>query len=345
MADPTRNNPSQTPEQPVRLPDGLSRAALIRAAADGEGDAVGVLNSGRPGDASEAAADQESLHQALAFEQDLRKAVARSMTDLEPMPTALRQQVLDRLNREYEAHDERSGGVTSPPPALPMSLAESKRDALQPGSDARSRLSIFSRFAAIAAVLLLGTTVIFYGIQQMGGAADPSQQASIAAVSNQLQFVQREHDRCAESGSNAFASKIVATGIEESRIFAEQQLGCGGKRLAEAISRMQDVGYSFVGVGPCKVPGGGKSLHALFTPTESNASLQPVSVFLLENPGKECGKTKSGVCYSCPNATRQGKPAMLWRDNNLMVFVHSSSQQSVDYIRAAYHAPDSVQPL
>lgn len=328
MADITPRNPNQSDPQPVRLPEDLSRAALIRAAADAEGNAADRLDSGNGSDT------------AMAFERDLREAVSRAMAEPAHAPQGLRDRILASFDREYAQHSASESDAI--PAALP--ITEHKH----PDRFGRklSMMALFPRFAAIAAVLALSATLVYIGSQQFSNSAAPqSQTIAATSVANQLQFVQREHNRCSDVSSGAFASKIVVTNIDDCRAYAQTQLGCGGPRLAEAIERMGTAGYTLVGVGPCKVPGGGKSLHALFTPVDASAGLTPVSVFLLESPGEGCKNAKPGVCYSCPKSLETGKPAMLWRDGNLMVFVHSASEASIQSVRAAYSAPDAVESL
>lgn len=318
MADHTPNNPNPHTQQPTQLPEGLSDAARIRAIADGE------LAPGEIGETP-----------GVAFERELRQAVSRAMSEPQAAPAGLRESILARL--EQEARDE----------PIPFAEAKPTRDA---GIHRSSLFSgILPRFMAIAAVLLLSATAIYLGTQQFGGSqpgfAAEGQELNLQTVSSQLQFVQREHDRCADINSGNFTSKIVATSLDDARAFAESRLGCGGARLADAIERMRASGYEFIGVGGCSVPGGGKSVHALFTPTQWSDKLHPVSLFLLESPGAGCKDAKAGVCYSCPNAKREGKPSMMWRDENLLVFIHADSPQSIDIARTACHAPDAVKSL
>ncbi|MFI4854146.1 MAG: hypothetical protein ACIAQF_04090 [Phycisphaerales bacterium JB065] len=318
MADHTPNNPNPHPQQPTQLPDGLSDAARIRAIADGE------LAPGETGDAS-----------GVAFERELRQAVARAMSEPQAAPAGLRESILARL--EQEAQEE----------PIPFAEAKPTRDA------GIHRSSLFSgflpRLMAIAAVLILSTAAIYLGAQQF--ASTPSnlptngQGLNLQTVSSQLQFVQKEHNRCSDISTGNFTSKIKATDPDDARAFAESRLGCGGARLADAIERMRASGYEFIGVGACSVPGGGKSVHALFTPTQWSDKLHPVSLFLLESPGAGCKDAKAGVCYSCPKAKQEGKPSMMWRDENLIVFIHADSPQSIDVARTACHAPDAVKSL
>ena len=321
MADHTPHNPNRPAEQPTRLPDGLSRAARIRALADGE------IARDDP-----RASEFDGADQAVEFERNLRDTVSRAMAEPTQAPASLREQILARFEAEHAADDR------------PISFSEHKHQA-----DRRSTalFSFLPRLAAVAAVLLLSATVLWIGVQQFSNSAPADGQAlNIQTVSSQLQFVQREHNRCSDIASGNFTSKIVATNIDEARAFAETQLGWGGTRLAEAIARMDEIGYSFVGVGACAVPGGGNSIHALFNPHADRAdSIKPVSVFLLESPGEGCKDAEPGICYSCPKAKERGKPAVLWRDENLIVFVHSDSEQSVENARTAYVAPESVQSL
>jgi hypothetical protein len=329
MADYTTPNPNQSEPQPTRLPDGMSDAAKIRAAADFEGG----IEADR-GDA-----------RAIDFERELRQAVSRAMAEPTQAPAGLRERILAGFDAEYtQQHGHEPDLATQPRTSQPLLPAEHK-----PRSTVDRRPAIFTlfpRFAAIAAVLVLSGSLIYLGSQQFSG-VQPQQGQTIAAstVANQLQFVQREHNRCSDISSGAFSAKIVATGLEESQAYAQTQLGCGGPRLAQAIAHMEDAGFSLVGVGPCMVPGGGKSLHALFNPISGDSALQPVSIFLLESPGEGCKDAKPGVCYSCPKSNATGKPVMLWRDGNLMVFAHSASERSLDSVRSAYEAPETVESL
>lgn len=330
MADFTPHNPNQSDPQPIRLPEALSRAALIRAAADAEGDASGRLSHD----------SDHATESAIAFERTLREAVSRAMSEPVSAPEGLRERILAGFDREFA----RNHTTESPDTPTPLPMVEPRHRARS--ARKTSLAAYLPRFAAIAAVLALSASLLYIGSQQFFAPPTPQGQTIAASsVASQLQFVQREHNRCSDVSSGAFASKIVATDIEDCRTYAESQLGCGGPRLAEAIERMNTAGYSLVGVGPCKVPGGGRSLHALFTPTDAAAGLTPVSVFLLESPGEGCAKAKPGVCYSCPKSLQTGKPAMLWRDGNLMVFVHSASESSIQSVRTAYSAPDTMESL
>ena len=313
MADQNPHNPN---DQTAQLPSDLSDAARVRAIADGE------LAPENAGDAE----------RAVGFERELRSAVSRAMSEPAAAPAGLREQILARLDAEHAADDR------------PISFTEHKHQAERESS---ALFSLLPRFAAIAAVLLLSATVLWVGVQQFSGSTPAGPEGlSLQTVSSQLQFVQREHDRCSDIGSGNFTPKIVATDVQQAREFAESQLGCGGERLAAAIARMDESGYSFIGVGACAVPGGGRSVHALFVPQADRPdSVQPVSVFLLESPGGGCKGAEPGVCYSCPIAKESGEPAMLWRDENLIGFVHSDSEQSVENLRTAYVAPEAVQSL
>jgi len=321
MADHTTPNPNQPEPQPTRLPDGMSNTAKIRAAADFEGG------------------DDRDSSQAIAFERELRQAVSRAMAEPSRAPEGLRERILASFDQEYASQHEPASTASSPS----MLLSEHKP---QPVSERQPSIyALFPRFAAIAAVLVLSGSLIYLGAQQFFGPQLQSQTIAASTVANQLQFVQREHSRCSDIASGAFSAKIVATGLEESQAYAQSQLGCGGPRLAQAIAYMEAAGFSLVGVGPCKVPGGGKSLHALFNPTSTDESLKPVSVFLLESPAEGCKNAKPGVCYACPKSTASGRPAMLWRDGNIMVFAHSVSESSLESVRSAYAAPDVIESL
>jgi hypothetical protein len=318
MADHTPNNLQPDPQQPTQLPDGLSDAARVRAFADAE-------MSSKP-----------SSESGVAFEQNLRVAVGRVMSEPQAAPADLRAKILARFDAEY----------ADQPISFEQRAVESKQQSPRPSGGLRALLP---RFAALAAVLLLSGAAIFLGSRQFApsnnGQLAVAEGLSIQTVSSQLQFVQREHSRCSDITSGIFTSKIEATEPDEARAFAEARLGCGGARLEVAIAKMVESGYRFIGVGACAVPGGGKSVHALFTPADATSALRPVSVFLLESPGEGCKDAMPGVCYSCPKAKDAGKPSMLWRDQNLIVFVHSESVQSVDIARDAYMAPDAIQSL
>ncbi len=318
MADHTPHNANPHAQQPTQLPDGLSDAARIRAMADGE------IASARGDDSS-----------AIAFERELRQAVARAMSEPQAAPAGLREKILARFDQEAQN--------------APISFAEAKV-AQRPAPKRSALLSGFlPRLAAIAAVLVLSASAVYLGTQQFGGSqpgvAAAEQGLNLQTVSSQLRFVQTEHNRCSDIGTGNFTSKIEATNLEEARAFAEARLGCGGARLADTIERMQSAGYSFIGVGACAVPGGGKSVHALFAPVQQSADLYPVSIFLLESPGAGCKDAEPGVCYSCPKAKQQGKPSMMWRDENLIVFIHADSLQSIEVARTATQAPAVTQSL
>ena len=82
-------------------------------------------------------------------------------------------------------------------------------------------------------------------------------------------FAAREHTRC--SDESVLDGKLVSHGADlaEARVFLARHLNRSPDRIR--IPDFSDRGYEFVGVAPCRVPGGLPSAHAVWRSTTPEA--------------------------------------------------------------------------
>ena len=271
------------------------RAALIRAAADGE------LTDAQ---ASKLADFDGSARSRIAFEQGLRGAVASAMGGVET-PAGLRDRV------------------------LATARAASDEDRLAENLESRSVETRDRSFwngqgrlvGAIAAVLMLAVGAFF--VTQMapsgfgGGADGTAYRTSLA------RFVTAEHERTLDESSAH--KKHVFTNVNDAVEKTGSDLGaapsvppCGGQT-------------KFRGAAPCHLPGKGPSAHFQFA-VEAGEGAEPrtVSLFVRKDGGElpiEEGRAYRVNTEACDV---EGVAIYVWRARGLMyTFVSSGAHGSI----------------
>lgn len=329
MTDPTRDIP---PRAEPALPEDLSDAGLLRAAADGElaPDVAPALRARLETlRAADPAADARIGHERV-----LREAVGRALAEPATAPAGLQ----DRLVRAFA--DE---PLVGPAPESSDDLSIAPETVGSPLGDTRSRTfwAGAGSWLAVAAVLALAVGVIF-SANRAGGPA-PTAEAGIIPA-NLRTFVEEEHEQtCVKvphPGAGTFEA-TTATGLAElSR--ATFAVAAGGAALppalAQGVDRLERSGFRFVGASSCSGPDGSGSVHALFESDDRPPVL--VSLFTLRSPAgmKICEK----MCYtdSCDN---DGKPEIVaWRVGTFHHLLYSDDRPAIETARVALGAPAAV---
>lgn len=212
-----------------RLPERLTRAQAIRAAADGE-------------------APMEAVAPEDAPRVDFERALRRVVDDTAPRagaPADLRAKV----QQIFREHDTPTGVVT------PASGADTR----EPSFWRRS-----SRWLATAAVLALCAAAVFMSLRNGSNGPFGGHQAAVQAAS----FVERENDACAVI-SERFERKFQARTPEQARELAQEMFEKTPGALLKTDDALAAVGYRFAGFGRCAVPGPGRSAHLVYHHTQS----------------------------------------------------------------------------
>lgn len=218
--------------------------STIRAYADGELEAAEA-------EAVRAAVEADpDLAARVRFEQDLRQRVGSVMSEAPSAPAGLREQILA--------------------PAPVASITPEGRSWLAGPTRAN--------FAAVAAVLVLVTGAIMLGIfgPQIDrlGIESPAEQL----VGDTALYVDGEHINCASDP----AHRERKLGWTE-RAEASEALGMhlGGCRVE--VPDLTELGFDFVGCGPCALPGPTTSGHLLYVRDDRTAA---ASIFVVAEQGQ-----------------------------------------------------------
>jgi hypothetical protein len=304
----TEHRPDTSPDDGV-LPEGLPVAALLRALADGErlSDRDAQRLSDRP-EAERAHDDRR-----IAFERSLREAVAQTLGAAEDAraPQGLQASVLAALRAEPD-----DGVVRS-------SLGDTR---------SRSFWAPIGRFAAVAAVLALAAGVVFSGLRATTGPNPANQRASLVAS-----FVHQQHESCPNSG------KFTATSLDEALSAAARELGHTPDAFDKEIRALEGVGYQFVGLGACRVPGDGASVHLYFRSAEPDGP--HISLFIQLEPADFDAVDGHDRCYIRDCSKGGPNKLVLWQEGDLVHYLCTSDDEALAVAQASFGAPDDLTPL
>lgn len=129
------------------------------------------------------------------------------------------------------------------------------------------------------------------------------------------------------------------------------------------IDALAERGYAFAGLGPCRVPGPGKSVHLIYRATDNPAAL-PVSLFIQKLPpdtpeltAEQTRQLKKDTCLlvsgkPCPEATDKREQVdtddastarlVIWRDGGFMYYLFVPDTEMRDAAREALGAPEQA---
>ncbi|GAB4554933.1 MAG: hypothetical protein Tsb0013_17630 [Phycisphaerales bacterium] len=296
-------------------PSQLNDAARLRALADGE------IPRERAGEVDD---------RRLAFESALKDSVARVMGEDVRAPEALRASVAAMFAAEHATEH-----ATEDVPDVLVAA----------GVDTTDR-SFWSggagRWLPIAAVLALVITLVGVGASSFLTPQTVNSQFTVTRASNVIEFVPSAHTYTITCDPATFAEKFTQVSIDDAVTYAGTYLGGVTGDLRTKLVSLDKAGFRFVGMGPCAVPGEGKSVHAYF---EHEATGTGVSVFIqqLDEPGfdKMCEKHCFGA--SCEDGA--AKNLYVWKCSGYLHYLYSPDAEVTESARAAMDAPSKVASL
>lgn len=221
----------------------MSRAVLLRAAADDELDSMGADALQR--DLSEHPEDAARIE----FERELRKAFSRAMSsETAVVPADLRLRVVAMMG-------------TTPERDMAESLGARHEPANRQPSDPRRRRRARATWlvGALALIVLVGLGIQLSGVLRSPTFAESPERARLALAG----FLGTEHRRCALD-DRALKRKMTEYQLSEAPAKYQKLLG------AElSVANVEQAGYAFLGAGQCVVPGSGASVHLVFRDTDA----------------------------------------------------------------------------
>lgn len=287
----------------------LGEAAQIRALADGE---LGPAEAGQV--LEQAGADGPGR---VAFEQSLRGAVARIMSEGASAPADLRERILAQAHEDAYTDSEIDHHDTAP---LQMRV---------------SRRPPWSLLIAATVALTAGAAVLMRGgLMWTSSTPQQGQTAQVAQVTRLASFVSAQHDKCALF-SEHFKRKMVARTEAEATAAAVELLDRVPHVLDLRATRLAQAGYEFAGLGRCGVPGKGRSAHLMYR--SQTADAPTVSLFVQEDLGSL--PLEDGRFYCCRQAESKGTSLTLWREDGLVYYLFTPRLDDAEHARAAFGAP------
>ncbi len=313
MVDHTNPNPN-SPFSPSQFGDHpISGPQWIRAAADGEADGLT-----RPSDLP------SDVDARLVFDRTLRDYCSRTSGSVK-CPDSVRQAVMSAMAAE-----------SLTPAGAPSGMAD-HRPITTPMGDTRSRSfwAGVGRFGAIAAVVVLGASLIYKGVSTgTGGHALPIPQASLLAS-----FVEDRHEHC-PTNTKDMVAEFAAHTEEAARAACLEHLGIEPPHLIAAIRSMRNASFEFVGLALCDVPGQGPSVHLMFRATNE---LAPARASLFIQRDSEQLNIRSSACYltGCP---KRGQ-LIAWRTEGFVNYLYACTAPALASARNTLSVPAAEKPL
>lgn len=306
-----------TEQFPYNSPGDWPRSTRLRARADGE----------FPDDppVSDESADQAGDQARIAFEQGLRESVNRVM-GADAAPDGLRERLLTAMRAEADAS---AASVTV--------AGAGDEGVLRPAmGDTRDR-SFWARSApqwlAAAAAIALAVTLVVAGINRVTGPApdSPFTIREAAAVSS---YVTRAHESCSDFGAY-YERKFSLRTIDEAVEHVDDYLSFVPEDLRGKLERLEDAGFTFAGLGPCAIPGEGRSVHLIYRP--ANESRSTLSLFI-----QETGERVEGMCqehcFTADCDTSDGR-LVVWKCDGALHYLYAKDAASLEAARTAMKAP------
>lgn len=273
--------------------------------------------------------------QRMAFERDLRAAVARAMGDAASPPT-LRERIIDAIR----AH---KGGLSAAE-RLRMVRPEDHPTVYRARPALRKQLWLAAAAAMVIVVGLLAMNP--GGMIRWGPPVIASSGVPVNRITRFVSFTVDQHEGCA-GFERHFKRKMTARTQADAIRTAIEILSKVPSVLELRSADLAAAGYHFAGLGPCAVPGRGRSVHMLYKPDPSIAPGAPVvSLFAQEDVGDLPFATDA--CFS--NAPRDeaerasgGVTVTVWRKNGLIFYLVAPPLPSE--IRRAFDAPEEERSL
>ncbi len=299
-------------------PSPLGPASLLRAAADHEltPEQERLLEAHLQANP----ADQAGIE----FERALRTAVGRTMGH-ERAPADLAERIAHAIHADdsQETRHDRKGvlpvndsGVETPPPVVEIIAARTRQ---------RSFWTTLGGRLAVAAALVLAVGGLWYVSTNLGQ-QPPIESWSPSAKVQLAGFLSDEHMRC--DNPDYAAGKFTARDKDEIA-------GCCLTILDQApeLEQLFENGATLIGLGPCRVPGDGRSVHMqILMPVDESGLIQStVSLFMQQSIG-QAGKV-AGQTFDLQEARDLGFVVDVWEKGGLIYYLVCDSVQAAKAAR------------
>lgn len=306
---------------------------LLRAYADGELPAEEAIR------VEGQLAREPHWHNWLEAERRLRDRVDHTMR-VAAAPAELRERIVAEL--ATEVHRESAADPIMTETAAPAAANRDDRavDAERPGLLA-ALIALFSRqhhmrvsAPAVALTVIFVMAVVLFGIfgpqvDRPGGQPLWQPNALLAAAA---EHVSREHDRCA-GNEEALLSKLVAMTDADAAVCLQSHLGVESVTVFD----LSELGYRFVGVGYCSMPGVDRSAHLMYRRNVPGEPKSMMSIFVVPNDGLYPAKCSEDV-------RKEGRwSGVCGGQGCTKTILHGSDDQLVYFLACGY--PEQVKQV
>ncbi len=248
----------------------------------------------------------------------LRRAADGELTrdDSEAFERSLHERPEDRARVEFERSLRAGVGRVMGAERAPRGLRERIVASLRAGSQTSGRpRSVLRRYAfvpvAAAAALLLTSAAMFLLPEGPPPPAPAGQPWRADFGARLVGFVEREHNSCAAFGAHQ-RGKMKFKDPAAAEAALRRLVGAAPKAIV-----LEDIGYTFVGLGPCAVPGGAPSAHMIYRSSDGQGPA--LSVFVQRDDGQvnvEFGRRLAAGCTdACPDRV------YIWREGGLVHYL------------------------
>jgi len=291
---------------------GSDLARLIRSSVDGEltreeEQALLAHLEREPGDAAR-----------VEFERELKSAVGRSMRGAYAAPPGLRDRVQAAISGEEAAR---------PQPVVEVMAARTRERSFWRGTA--------GRLVAAAAVIAIafGTWTVFRPGLQGQVFTEPEGRVQLAG------FLTREHRFCDEDKDFA-ARKLICRDPARLSENCEQWIG-----TSVPLAQLFEGPVRLVGMGPCAVPGRGRSVHMQMELQQvGDPSQAMASLFIQEGSAGE--ELRTSEVYRLDEGG-DGVTITVWRDEttNLVFYLVCEGQEGTETAREVLGVAPPTQSL
>lgn len=300
---------------------GVSVAALIRLAADGEISA-----------AQERLLEIElerdpALGRRIEAEQRLRASVERSFASGPAAPAGLRERVASAMAEADLADGSGSDAVEAVPTRM---AAMTRRPSFWAGPAARV-------LAAAAALALVATVFVV--------SREPASESPIGSRTRAVSFVASEHGRCVADIAPG-AGKFHVTNAADMPGLTGEVLGTEITLSDLVQSGVQNV--RFIDAGRCHVPGGGASMHLRFEVPTAGDAVEHFSLFVQQDRGTL--QLAEGVSYELDPSDGgtidlKSPSIYVWLRAGFVYYLVVDNAKACGTIRERLSAPAAIEPL
>lgn len=258
--------------------------------------------------------NDEALRQAVDFERKLKRHISDVITSqAETAPGELASQIRAKLDQVERTVVE----SISPQPHTRWLYGP-------------HRANIF----AVAATLMIVAGAVLFGI--FGRPIDDVGPVPVTdVITDSARFVAGEHNRCVNDEAIR-DQKISITDPVAAYKFIAKHLGT----MPVPVIDLSDIGYEFVGAGPCGVPSAERSAHVMFHKKQSSdGMMQMVSLFMVPDSGQfrfnDSFGDRPGDWAECNGGQPGDRRVLIATDDRIAYFLCCCDEEDLERIARA----------